>query len=107
MRRARVLIAEQEIKRNGVRKRKSDKTCMSEAVSQEEERIMSKLQQATAKLGWEIGTLIHDEIIVQRQSREDPTEKGKLERAVETALSEEMAERGWAIGSARAKVTKL
>ena len=49
MGRARVLIAEQEIKRNGVRERKSNKTWMSEALSREEERIMREMQQATEK----------------------------------------------------------
>jgi len=107
MRRARVLIAEQEIKRSGARQKKSDKTWMSEAVSREEERIMLKMQQATAKLGWETGTLIHDAIIVQRKSSEDPTEQKKLEQAVDTALCEAMEERGWTVGSARAKVTKM
>ena len=80
---------------------------MSEAVSREEERIMLKMQQATAKLGWETGTLIHDAIIVQRKSSEDPTEQKKLEQAVDTALCEAMEERGWTVGSARAKVTKM
>ena len=107
MRRARVLIAEQEIKRSGARQKKSDKTWMSEAVSREEERIMLKMQQATARLGWETGTLIHDAIIVQRMSNEDPTEQRKLEQAVDTALCEAMEERGWTVGSARAKVTKM
>ncbi len=68
---------------------------------------MLKMQQATAKLGWETGTLIHDAIIVQRKSSEDPTEQKKLEQAVDTALCEAMEERGWAVGSARAKVTKM
>ena len=107
MRRARILIAEQEIKRSGARGKKSDKTWMSEAVSREEERIMLKMQQETAKQGWETGTLIHDAIIVQRKSIQNTAEKGELERAVEAALSGAMVERGWAVGSARAKVTKM
>ena len=107
MRRARVLIAEQELKRSGARAKKSDETLMSEAVSRAEESIMLKLQQATGRLGWETGTLIHDAIIVQRKSNQDPTEQRALEQAVETALFEEMAERGWARGAARAKVTKM
>ena len=107
MRRARVLIAEQELKRNGTRARKADETLMSEAVSRAEEGIMLKLQQAAGKLGWETGTLIHDAIYVQRKSSQDPTEQSKLERAVETALFEEMEERGWARGAARAKVTLM
>ena len=41
MRRARVLIAEQELKRCGARERKSDKTLMAEAVSREEEKILN------------------------------------------------------------------
>ena len=80
---------------------------MSEAVSRAEESIMLKLQQATGRLGWETGTLIHDAIIVQRKSIQNTAEKKELERAVETALSEAMVERGWAIGSARAKVTQM
>ena len=107
MRRARILIAEREIKRSGSREKKSDKTWMSEAVSREEEGIMLRMQQETTKLGWETGTLIHDAIIVQRKSIQNTAEKKELERAVETALSEAMVERGWAIGSARAKVTKM
>ena len=51
--------------------------------------------------------MIHDAIIVQRKSNQDPTEQRKLEEAVEAALFEEMAERGWARGAARAKVTKM
>ena len=51
--------------------------------------------------------MIHDEIIVKRKSNEDPTEQRKLEEVVEKALFEEMAERGWARGAARAKVTKM
>ena len=65
------------------------------------------IQQATGKLGWETGTLIHDAIYVQRKSSQDPTERSKLERVVETALFEEMEERGWARGAARAKVTQM
>ena len=107
MRRARILIAEQELKRMGTRARKSDETLMSEAVSRAEEGIMLKIQQAAGKLGWETGTLIHDAIYVRRKSSEDSTEQRKLEQAVETALFEEMAERGWARGAARAKVTKM
>ena len=107
MRRARVLIAEQELKRLGAGAKKSNATLMSEAVSRAEEGIMLKIQQATGKLGWETGTLIHDAIYVQRKSSQDPTERSKLERAVETALFEEMEERGWARGAARAKVTQM
>ena len=107
MRGARVLIAEHELKRSGARARKSDGTLMSEAVSRAEEAIMLKIQQATGELGWETGTLIHDAVIVQRKSNQDPTEQRKLEQAVEKALFEEMAERGWARGAARAKVTKM
>ena len=107
MRRARVLIAEEELKRSGAREKRSDTTLMSEAVSREEERIMLEIQQAVGKLGWETGTLIHDAIIVRRKSNQDPTEKAKLEKAVEAALLEAMEERGWAQGSARAKVTEM
>ena len=107
MRRARILIAEQEIKNSGGREKRSDKTLTHEAVGREEEKLMLKIQQATSKLGWETGTLIHDAIIVQRKSNQDPTEQRALEPAVETALFEEMAERGWARGAARAKVTKM
>ena len=107
MRRARILIAEQELKRNGAREERSDKTRTHEAVSREEERIMLKIQRAVSELGWETGTLIHDEIIVQKKDEQDSTEQQKLERAVEKALFEEMEERGWARGSARAKVTKM
>ena len=107
MRRARVLIAEHELKRSGARAKKSDGTLMSEAVSREEEAIMLRIQQAAGELGWETGTLIHDAVIVQRKSNQDPTEQRKLEQAVEKALFEEMAERGWARGAARAKVTKM
>ena len=107
MRRARVLIAEQELKRSGTRARKSDETLMSEAVSRAEEAIMLKIQQAVGKLGWETGTLIHDAIIVQRKDEQDPTEQKKLEQVVEMALFEAMEERGWTRGSARAKVTAM
>ena len=68
---------------------------------------MLKIQHAVSKLGWETGTLIHDAIIVQRKSNQDPTEQRTLEQVVETALFGEMAERGWARGAARAKVTKM
>ena len=51
--------------------------------------------------------MIHDAIIVRRKSNQDPTEKAKLEKAVEAALLEAMEERGWAQGSARAKVTEM
>ena len=107
MRRARVLIAEQELKRLGARAKKSSGTLMSEAMSSAEEGIMLKIQQATGKLGWETGPLIHDAIYVQRKSSQDPTEQRKLERAVETALFEEMEECGWTRGAARAKVTLM
>ena len=107
MRRARILIAEQELKRCGARERKSDKTLMAEAVSREEERIMLKIQQHVEKQGWKTGTLIHDAIIVQKKSEHDPAEQGRLEQAVEAALSEAMDERGWTRGAARAKVAKL
>ena len=107
MRRARILIAEQELKRSGTREKRSDKTLTHEAVSREEEKLMLKIQQALSKLGWETGTLIHDEIIVQRKDEQDPTEQRKVEQAVEAALFEAMEERGWARGSARAKVTQM
>ena len=107
MRRARILIAEAELKRTGARARKSDETLMSEAVSRAEEAIMLKMQQVAGKLGWETGTLIHDAIYVRRKSIEDPTEQRKLEEVVEKALFEEMAERGWARGAARAEVAKM
>ena len=51
--------------------------------------------------------MIHDAIIVQRKDEQDPTEQRKLEQVVEMALFEAMEERGWARGSARAKVTKI
>ena len=107
MRRARILIAEQEIKNSGAREKRSDKTLTHEAVGREEERLMLKIQQAAGKMGWETGTLIHDAIIVQRKDEQDPTEQRKLEQVVEMALFEAMEERGWARGSARAKVTKM
>jgi hypothetical protein len=44
--------------------------------------------------------------IVQKKSEQDPAEQRRLELEVETALSEAMDERGWARGSARAKVAK-
>ena len=68
---------------------------------------MLKIQQAAGKFGWETGTLIHDAIIVQRKDEQDPTEQRKLEQVAEMALFEAMEERGWARGSARAKVTKM
>ena len=80
---------------------------MAEAVSREEERIMLKIQQHVEKQGWKTGTLIHDAIIVQKKSEHDPAEQGRLEQAVEAALSEAMDERGWTRGAARAKVAKL
>ena len=46
-------------------------------------------------------------IIVQKKSEHDPAEQGRLEQAVEAALSEAMDERGWTRGAARAKVAKL
>ena len=51
--------------------------------------------------------MIRDAIIVQRKSNQDSTEQRKLEEVVEAALFAEMAERGWARGAARAKVTKM
>ena len=45
MKKARVLIAEKEIRRCKTREGKSDKTLMAEAVTREEERIMLKIQQ--------------------------------------------------------------
>ena len=87
--------------------KRSDKTLTHEAVSREEEKLMLKIQQALSKLGWETGTLIHDEIIVQRKDEQDSTEQRKVEQAVEAALFEAMEERGWARGSARAKVTQM
>ena len=107
MKMARVLIAEQELRRENERGRKSDRTLTSEAVGREEEAIMLKIQRAVSERGWETGTLIHDAVIVQRVSKYDPTEQRKLERAVDTALSEAMEERGWTRGSARAKVTAM
>jgi len=107
MRRARILIAEQELKRSGAREKRSDKTLTHEAVCREEEKLMLKIQQALSKLGWETGTLIHDEIIAQRKDEQDSTEQRKVEQAVEAALFEAMEERGWARGSARAKVTQM
>ena len=59
------------------------------------------------KQGWKTGTLIHDAIIVQKKSEQDPAEQRRLEQAVEAALSEDMDERGWARGAARAKVARL
>ena len=107
MKMARVLIAEQELKREKARGRKSDRTLLSEAVGREEEAIMLKIQRAVSELGWETGTLIHDEIIVQRKDEQDSTEQRKVEQAVEAALFEAMEERGWARRSARAKVTQM
>ena len=47
------------------------------------------------KLGWQTGTLIHDAIIVQKQGQEpESAEQAKLSKAVETALTEAMEERG-------------
>ena len=77
-------------------------------MSREEERIMLKIQRSLEKLGWEIGTLIHDAIIVQKQGQEpESVEQRKLSEAVETALTEAMEERGWRRGTARAKVAKM
>ena len=102
-----MLIAEEELKRSGARERKNDKTLMAEAVSREEERIMLKIQQHAEKQGWKTGTLIHDAIVVQKKSEQDQAEQRRLELTVEAALSDAMDERGWARGSARAKVAKL
>ena len=95
MKRARVLIAEKELKKCRATSGKSDKTLMAEAVSREEEKIMLRIQQRLEKLGWKTGTLIHDAIIVQKQGQEpESAEQIKLGEAVETALTE-------AIGRAR------
>ena len=108
MKKARVLIAEKELRRCRTRDGKSDKTLMAEAVTREEERIMLKIQQEVEKLGWKTGTLIHDAIIVQKQGQEpESAEQAKLSEAVETALAEAMEERGWKQGTARAKVTRM
>ena len=105
----RVLIAERELRRCGAREGKSDKTLMAEAVSREEERIMLKIQRNLEALGWKAGTLIHDAVIIQRkqEKEQEPAEEKDLGRAVEAALAEAMEERGWAQGSARAKVTEM
>ena len=108
MKRARVLIAEKELKKCRATSGKSDKTLMAEAVSREEEKIMLKIQQRLEKLGWKTGTLIHDAIIVQKQGQEpESAEQKELAEAVETALTEAMEERGWMRGTARAKVAKM
>ena len=51
--------------------------------------------------------MIHDAIVVQKKSEQDQAEQRRLELTVEAALSDAMDERGWARGSARAKVAKL
>ena len=108
MKKARVLIAEKELKRCRARDGKSDKTLMAEAVSREEERIMLKIQRSLEKLGWQTETLIHDAIIVQKQGQEpESAGQAKLSEAVETALTEAMDERGWRRGTARAKVARM
>ena len=108
MKKARVLIAEEELKKSRGRDGKSDKTLMAEAVSREEEFIMLKIQRSLEKLGWKTGTLIHDAITVQKQGQEiESAEHAKLSKAVETTLAEAMEERGWRQGTARAKVTRM
>ena len=108
MKKARVLIAEKELKKCRARDGKSDKTLMAEAVSREEEKIMLKIQRSLEQLGWKTGTLIHDAIIVQKQGQEpESAEQMKLSKAVEETLTEAMAERGWMRGTARAKVAKM
>ena len=108
MEKARVLIAEQELKKCRVRDGKSDKTLMAEAVSREEEKIMLKMQQSLEELGWKTGTLIHDAIVVQKQGHElKSVEQKKLSEAVEAALTNATDERGWRRGRARAKVAKM
>ena len=108
MKKARVLIAEQELKKCRGRDGKSDRTLMAEAVSREEEFIMLKIQRNLEKLGWKTGTLIRDAITVQKQGQEfESAEQAKLSKAVEATLAEAMEERGWRQGTARAKVTRM
>ena len=108
MRRARVLIADQELKRLGARAKKSNATLMSEAVSREREtKIMLKMKQETARQAWEAGTLIHDATTLQRKSIQNTPEEREFDWAVEAALSGAIVERGWPLGSARAKIAEM
>lgn len=105
--RARVLIAEAE-KRRGRHNTRKDSTLVSRAVGRVEEQITKRLATELEKNGWHVGTLIHDAIIIERKDRnvDAHKEKAEITRIVHEALEQEMCERGWGAGLARAKVTK-
>jgi len=103
VKRARVLVAEREKKRSPGARGMKDCALLSRAVGREEEWVMQRVQARVEREGWRVGTMIHDAIIVTRHKGGD--DKAKLVATVQAALEEATAERGWATGLIRAKVT--
>ena len=107
MQRARVLIAAKERSR-GAAKETKDKTLVSKAVGRAEEALMRRLSDELEAAGWKTGSLIHDAIIISRESdhRKAREQQAEIEGIVRTVLDEETGKRGWGTGLIRAKVSK-
>ena len=104
MRRARVVIVDEETRVRGGRRGAKDTTVLSHAVARAEVGVMTQLRKRVADAGWHAGTLIHDAIIVEKDGQ--AREFLRLSAEVENALAAAAEERGWRRGLLRAKVTE-
>ena len=96
IRRARTLLAEEEIRRNPEMAGKKETTTLSRVVEREEEKVMRTLRTELENDGWTIGTLLHDALVVHKRGSGDlERERRDLEGAVSRTLDEWNEAHGW------------
>ena len=80
---------------------------MIEDGSPAQEKAVQLVRQALAKDGWQVGTLIHDAVVIERRADwHDDGERGALEQVVGEALDEWNKARGWCVaGEKRLRVS--
>ena len=95
VRRARTLLAELEVRESCEMGGKKEATILSRVVEREEERVMRALRTELEKEGWEIGTLLHDALVVHKRGGDREGERCDLERAVGRVLEVWNEAHGW------------
>ena len=96
IRRARTLLAEEEIRRNPEMAGKKETTTLSRVVEREEEKVMRTMRTELENDGWTIGTLLHDALVVHKRGSGDlERERRDLEGAVSRTLDEWNEAHGW------------
>ena len=93
--RARVLLTEGHRKKG-----ESQLTALSRIVQSVEQEIMSRIEAALCSRGYEIGTLVHDAIILQRADggRSNNEDKSNISAIASATLAELSAANGWSFG---------